>query len=164
MALRSDWLGIIKGRGLVDESVDIGGRLLVVFDGRCGFCNRTVRWLLRRDRRDRLRFVASESDCVVGMLARHAVDVASNADGPGSIVVVRDAGGVVERVLVGADAVAALLCELRRPWTWVGVTLKWIPRPVRDMGYRLVARWRYRIWGRLESCTVPTAEERERFL
>ena len=148
----------------MDESVDIGGRLLVVFDGHCGFCNRTVRWLLRRDRRDRLRFVASESDCVVGMLARHAVDVASNADGPGSIVVVRDAGGVVERVLVGSDAVAALLCELRRPWTWVGVTLKWIPRPVRDMGYRLVARWRYRIWGRLESCPVPTAEERERFL
>jgi predicted DCC family thiol-disulfide oxidoreductase YuxK len=164
MALRSDWLGIIKGRGLVDKSLENGGRLLVVFDGHCGFCNRTVRWLLRRDRRDRLRFVASESDCVVGILARHGVDVASDADGPGSIVVVRDAGGVVERVLVGSDAVAALLCELRRPWTWVGVTLKWIPRPVRDMGYRLVARWRYRIWGRLESCTVPTAEERERFL
>jgi predicted DCC family thiol-disulfide oxidoreductase YuxK len=138
--------------------------LLVVFDGHCGFCNRTVRWLLRRDRRDRLRFVASESDCVVGILARHGVDVASDADGPGSIVVVRDAGGVVESVLVGSDAVAALLRELPRPWTWVGVTLKWIPRPVRDMGYRLVARWRYRIWGRLESCPVPTAEERERFL
>jgi predicted DCC family thiol-disulfide oxidoreductase YuxK len=164
MALRSDWLGIIKGRGLVDKSLENGGRLLVVFDGHCGFCNRTVRWLLRRDRRDRLRFVASESDCVVGILARHGVDVASDADGPGSIVVVRDAGGVVESVLVGSDAVAALLRELPRPWTWVGVTLKWIPRPVRDMGYRLVARWRYRIWGRLESCTVPTAEERERFL
>jgi predicted DCC family thiol-disulfide oxidoreductase YuxK len=148
----------------VDKSLDIGGRLLVVFDGRCGFCNHSVRWLLRRDRRDRLRFVASESERVVGMLARHAVDVASNADGPGSIVVVRDAGGVVERVLVGSDAVVALLRELPRPWTWVGATLKWIPRPVRDMGYGLVARWRYRIWGRLESCPVPTAEERGRFL
>jgi len=148
----------------VDESLDIGGRLLVVFDGRCGFCNHSVRWLLRRDRRDRLRFVASESERVVGMLARHAVDVAGNADGPGSIVVVRDAGGVKERVLVGSDAVVALLRELPRPWTWVGMTLKWIPRPVRDMGYGLVARWRYRIWGRLESCPVPTAEERGRFL
>ena len=148
----------------MDESLDIGGRLLVVFDGRCGFCNHSVRWLLRRDRRDRLRFVASESERVVGMLARHAVDVAGNADGPGSIVVVRDAGGVKERVLVGSDAVVALLRELPRPWTWVGMTLKWIPRPVRDMGYGLVARWRYRIWGRLESCPVPTAEERGRFL
>ncbi len=148
----------------MDESLEIGGRLLVVFDGRCGFCNRTVRWLLRRDRRDRLRFVASESEGVVGILARHGVDVASNADGPGSIVVVRDAGGVVVRVLVRSDAVVALLRELPRPWAWVSVALKWIPRPVRDMVYGLVARWRYRIWGRLESCPVPTAEERERFL
>jgi predicted DCC family thiol-disulfide oxidoreductase YuxK len=148
----------------VDELLEIGGRLLVVFDGRCGFCNRTVRWLLRRDGRDRLRFVASESERVVGMLARHGVDVASDADGPGSILVVRDAGGVAESVLVGSDAVVALLRELPRPWAWVGVALKWIPRPVRDMVYGLVARWRYRIWGRLESCPAPTAEERERFL
>jgi predicted DCC family thiol-disulfide oxidoreductase YuxK len=148
----------------VDESVDIGGRLLVVFDGRCGFCNRTVRWLLRRDRRDRLRFVASEQAHVAGLLKRHGLDVASDADGPGSIVVVRDAGGVVECVLVRSDAVVALLRELPRPWAWVGVALKWIPRPVRDMVYGLVARWRYRIWGRLESCPAPTAEERERFL
>jgi len=133
----------------VDESLEIGGRLLVVFDGRCGFCNRTVRWLLRRDRRDRLRFVASEQAHVAGLLKRHGLDVASDADGPGSIVVVRDAGGVVECVLVRSDAVVAL---------------KWIPRPVRDMVYGLVARWRYRIWGRLESCPAPTAEERERFL
>jgi predicted DCC family thiol-disulfide oxidoreductase YuxK len=148
----------------VDESLDIGGRLLVVFDGRCGFCNRAVRWLLRRDRRDRLRFVASEEERMVGILARHGVDATSNADGPGSIVVVRDAGGVVEGVLVRSDAVVALLRELPRPWAWVGVAFKWIPRQVRDMVYGLVARWRYRIWGRLESCPVPTAEERGRFL
>lgn len=148
----------------MDESLDIGGRLLVVFDGRCRFCNRAVRWLLRRDRRDRLRFVASESKRVKGLLARHGVDAASDADGPGSIAVVRDAGGVVESVLVRSDAVVALLRELPRPWGWVGMALKWIPRPVRDMVYGLVARWRYRIWGRLESCPLPTAEEWERFL
>ena len=51
---------------IVSGLVEIGGRLLVVFDGRCGFCNRAVRWFLRRDRRDRLRFVASESAEVEG--------------------------------------------------------------------------------------------------
>jgi predicted DCC family thiol-disulfide oxidoreductase YuxK len=148
----------------VDESLDIGGRLLVIFDGRCGFCNHSVRWLLRRDRRDRLRFVASESERVVGLLARHGVDVASNADGPGSIVVARDAGGAAESVLVRSDAVVALLRELHGPWARVGTAIKWVPRPMRDMGYGLAARWRYRIWGRLESCPVPLLEERERFL
>jgi len=42
--------------------------------------------------------------------------------------------------------------------------LEWIPRPVRDPVYRLVARWRYRIWGRLESCPMPAAVERRRFV
>jgi predicted DCC family thiol-disulfide oxidoreductase YuxK len=57
-----------------------------------------------------------------------------------------------------------MLRELPRPWPPVVAVLRWIPRPVRDLGYRLIARWRYRIWGRLKSCPLPTAEERTRFL
>lgn len=148
----------------MEEAVNIGGRILVVFDGYCGFCNRAVRWLLARDRRDRLRFVASESAKAAEMLARHGLNAPVATNVPGTILVVRDAGGPAETVLVRSDAVVALLRELPRPWPWIGVALKWIPRPVRDLGYRLVARWRYRIWGRLESCPVPTAEERARFL
>jgi predicted DCC family thiol-disulfide oxidoreductase YuxK len=143
---------------------EIGGRILVIFDGSCGFCNRAVRWLLARDRRDRLRFVASESAKVAGILARPGLDAPVAANGPGTMLVVRDAGGPAEMVLVRSDAVVTLLRELPRPWLGVGVVLKWIPRPLRDLGYRLVACWRYRIWGRLESCPVPTAEERARFL
>jgi predicted DCC family thiol-disulfide oxidoreductase YuxK len=146
----------------VEEAFDIGERVLVVFDGHCGLCNGAVRWLLRRDRRDRLRFVALESPKVVALVARHGLsEVDSTA---GTILVVRDAGGVAERVLVRSDAVAAALRELPGPWVGAGVVLTWIPRAVRDLGYRVIARWRYRIWGRLQSCPVPTAEERERFL
>jgi predicted DCC family thiol-disulfide oxidoreductase YuxK len=149
----------------VEESIDIGGRLLVMFDGHCGFCNASVRWLLRRDVRDRLRFVPLESESAAPVLSRHEVG-GSMAGGaiPETILVVRDAGGTAESVLVRSDAVVALLLELPRPWPWIGVALRLIPRAVRDLGYRLVARWRYCVWGRLESCPVPTAEERERFL
>jgi predicted DCC family thiol-disulfide oxidoreductase YuxK len=83
---------------------------------------------------------------------------------PETILVVRGFSGPEERVLVRSEAIMALLSELPRPWPAVAVGLGWIPRPIRDLGYRLVARWRYRIWGRLESCPVPTAEERKRFL
>jgi predicted DCC family thiol-disulfide oxidoreductase YuxK len=72
--------------------------------------------------------------------------------------------GRAEKLLIGSDAVAAMLSELPRPWPWVAVGLRWVPRAVRELGYRLIASWRYRIWGRLESCPLPTAEERERFL
>ena len=146
----------------MEEAIDTGGRLLVVFDGHCGLCNGAVRWLLRRDRGDRLRFVAMESERVAGVLARHSF--AGIDSGAGTMVVVRDADGAGESVLTRSDGVVALLRELPRPWPWVGAALGKTPRAVRDGGYRVVARWRYRIWGRLESCPVPTAEERERFL
>ncbi|MGO9776555.1 MAG: thiol-disulfide oxidoreductase DCC family protein [Terracidiphilus sp.] len=148
----------------MSELNGIGDRLLVVFDGRCGFCNRAVRWFLRRDRRDRLRFVASESPSVADLLARYGNGAADSGSGPGTILVVREFGGLTERILGRSDAVLALLGELPQPWPVVGVALGWIPRPVRDLGYRFIAHWRYRIWGRLESCPVPTAEERVRFL
>jgi predicted DCC family thiol-disulfide oxidoreductase YuxK len=149
----------------VEEFTDLGGRLLVMFDGCCGFCNASVRWLLRRDRRDRLRFVALESERAAPVLARcEAGGSMARGSIPETILVVRDAGRTAETVLVRSDAVVALLRELPRPWPWVGVALRLIPRAVRDLGYRLVARWRYRIWGRLESCPMPSAEERKRFL
>ena len=146
----------------MDELHDIGDRLLVIFDGHCGLCNRSVRWLLRRDQADRLRFAASESPKVAGLLRRHGIP--ARAPGPSTLLAVRDAGGPAECVLLRSDAVLALLAELPRPWPALAAALAWIPRPLRDLGYRLIARCRYRIWGRLESCPLPSAEERERFL
>ena len=148
----------------VNELEEIGGRLLVVFDGRCAFCNRSVRWLLARDRRDRLRFVPSESGKVAGLLARHGLGTLVDSSGAGTILVVRDPSGPAESVLVRSDAALATLRELPRPWPWVAAVLGWIPRALRDMGYRLMASWRYRIWGRLDACPLPTSEERTRFL
>jgi predicted DCC family thiol-disulfide oxidoreductase YuxK len=146
----------------MDRPDEIGDRLLVVFDGRCGLCNRSVRGLVRRDREDRLRFVAAESAKVAGLLERHGISAAGL--GAETILVVRDAGGAGERILSRSEAVLAVLGELPGCWPKVAAALRWIPRPVRDLGYRLVARWRYRFWGRLASCPVPAAEERARFL
>ncbi len=141
-----------------------GGRLLVIYDGRCGLCNRAVRWLLRRDRRERLRFAAFESPKVAGLLARRGIGAPDAGWGPSTILVVREFGSPSESLLARSEAVRALLAELPRPWPAVAAALKWTPRPLRDLGYRLIARWRYRIWGRLESCPLPAAEERNRFL
>lgn len=146
------------------DSLQIGDRLLVVFDGHCGLCNRAVRWFLRRDLRDRLRLVASESPKAAALLARHGFGEASPGLGPDTILVVLDAGGPSESVLTRSDAVLALLAELPAPWPAVAGLLCWIPRPLRDLGYRLIARCRYRIWGRLKTCPLPTVEERARFL
>jgi predicted DCC family thiol-disulfide oxidoreductase YuxK len=148
----------------MNNLAELGGRLLVIFDGHCGLCNRTVRWLLRRDRRDRMRFAAAESPQAAGLLARHGVGSPDPESGPATILVVRDAGGPAEQILARSEAVLAVLRELPRPWPAVAAALRWIPQPLRDMGYRLIARWRYHIWGRLESCPLPTAGDHARFL
>ena len=64
---------MLNVRGRLGQLFDIGGRLLVVFDGHCGFCNGLVRWLIRRDRQDRLRFAALDSEKVEGVLTRHSL-------------------------------------------------------------------------------------------
>ncbi len=148
----------------MNDLEELGGRLLVIFDGHCGLCNRSVQWLLVRDKRNRLCFAASESPKVAGLLIRRGFSATGSASDIGTLLVVQDPGSSAERVLARSDAVLALLGELLLPWPWVATAVGWIPRPVRDLGYRLVARWRYRIWGRLENCTAPTAEERKRFL
>jgi predicted DCC family thiol-disulfide oxidoreductase YuxK len=148
----------------VSELNEIGDRLLVIFDGYCGFRNGSVRWFLRRDRWDRLRFVPSLSPKVSGLLARYGMGLPGSELGPNTLVVVRFPGGPDEQVFIRSEAAREMLGELPQPWRTMGFVFGWIPRPVRDLGYRLIARWRYRIWGRLESCPVPTVEERARFL
>src|SRR5271166_1670401 len=123
----------------VSELAQIGDRLLVIFDGHCGFCNRTVRWFLRRDRRDRLRFVPSESPKVAGLLARRGLTTADAAPGPNTIVVVRQPDAPEERVYLRSEAALELFRELPWPWSAFGVLFGWVPRPLRDLGYRLVA-------------------------
>jgi predicted DCC family thiol-disulfide oxidoreductase YuxK len=144
--------------------MELGGRLLVIFDGYCGFCNQSVRWFLRRDTHDQLRFVASQSPKVAALLTRHGFAPSDLESGPNTILVVRDADGPNEQVLTRSDAAVAMLGELPSPWPALARIFNRIPRPVRGLGYRMVARWRYPIWGRLQSCPLPAPEERARFL
>jgi predicted DCC family thiol-disulfide oxidoreductase YuxK len=149
---------------MMNNLAELGGRLLVIYDGQCGLCYRVVRWLLRSDRRDRLRFAAAESAKVAGLLARLGISLPDAKFGPATILVVRNFNHPAEQVLMRSEAILALLAELPHPWPTVETVLSRVPRPVLDLGYRLIADWRYRIWGRLESCPVPTAEVGQRFL
>jgi predicted DCC family thiol-disulfide oxidoreductase YuxK len=157
---------------------ELGARLLVVYDGHCGLCNRSVRWFLKRDRQDRLRFIASQSEKIAAVLTRYgladSVPATKLTDGfhstgsgpfnPSTILVLRGIGTPSEQLLTRSDAILAILRELPSPWPAAAAALRLIPRPLRDLGYRIISRSRYRIWGRLESCPIPTRAERTHFL
>ena len=135
--------------------------IVIVFDGECGMCSGLVRWLLKQDKRERLRFVSSASPIADAILFRHGLGAETVRE---TILAVRNFAEPGENVQQHSAAVAAIVGELPPPWSLAGVAMDWLPRWLRDFGYRLVTRNRYRIWGRATSCPIPTAAERGRFL
>jgi predicted DCC family thiol-disulfide oxidoreductase YuxK len=127
--------------------------VLIYFDGFCGLCDRFVSFVLRHDRRERFRFAPLQGETARVRLA-HLVHPER------SPTVILDDG---VQLRFRSDAALAILAGLGGAWR-TAAWLRVIPRPLRDLVYRLVARYRHRWFGRLESCRVPTPAERSRFL
>lgn len=127
---------------------------VVLFDGVCNLCGCSVQRVIRHDRAGRFRFAALGSSGAERLLL--AADAPSPL--PDSMIVV-DGG----RCFTGSDAALRTARRLPFPFPLLGVFAV-VPRPVRDALYRLVARNRYRWFGKRESCMVPTPELRSRFI
>lgn len=130
------------------------GGPVIVFDGVCLLCSRSVRFVLRHDRAGRFRFATQQGATGQALLRRHGLDPGD----PPSFLLVEDGRGHVD-----SDAVLRVLSGLGGIWR-LGALLRAIPRPLRDAAYRQVARNRLRWFGRAEQCLLPTPETRARFL
>lgn len=130
---------------------------IVVFDGVCNLCNAAVDFLLRHDSGGELRFASAQGPTGAAILGTEP-DPDGVAPDPDTIVVSID-GRLLER----SDAVLALVPHLGWPWRLAEIG-RLAPRPLRDALYDLVARNRYRVFGRKETCRIPSPEERARFL
>ena len=133
---------------------------IIFYDGVCGLCNRSVQLVLRNDRRGVFRFAGLQSGFAARVVARHGEDARELE----TVCVVLDMDGPGERLLVRSDAVGFVLRELGGGWGVLGLALRIIPGAVRDWGYGVVARHRYRVFGKYEACPAPRAEDRGRFL
>jgi predicted DCC family thiol-disulfide oxidoreductase YuxK len=139
---------------MVDAEAAESGGPLVLYDGTCGLCSRSVRLILRNDRRGRFRFAALQSDAGRELLRRHGLP----ADELDSVVLVE--GG---RAYTKSRAALRIARGMDRPWPVLRV-LAVVPRAVADFMYDRVARNRYRLFGRTEACMLPPPEVRARFL
>ena len=133
---------------------------ILLYDGLCGLCNGTVNFVLRRDRRGIFRFAALQSPFGQNVLQRHGV-TPTELD---TAYVVLNCGTPAEILLSRSDAVAFVGRELGGVWRFAAWAFRSIPRPLRDWGYSVVAHHRYRIFGQYESCPVPSAETKARFV
>jgi predicted DCC family thiol-disulfide oxidoreductase YuxK len=137
------------------------GGVIVLYDGVCGLCSRIVSFLLPRDRHRRIRFAALQGQVAATILGRHGV--APVEGDPQSIVLVEFPDTPSERLYFRSSAALRILRTLPGVWPVLAALLV-LPRFVRDWGYDRVANNRYRIFGRLDACTLPSPENRSRFL
>lgn len=130
---------------------------ILVYDGDCAFCSRAVRFVLKHDHRRRtLRFAARTGNAGGDVRVRHPE--LAHVD---SLVWVEHVGGR-EWTRIHADAVLAVAEYLGGPWRRLGRAARFIPRPVRDLGYRTIARIRKRIVRGAPVCLVLPPEARAR--
>jgi len=133
---------------------------ILLYDGVCGLCNRLVQFVLRRDAQGIFKFASLQSTVAQGLLSREGL----NAEDLDTVGVVRNPGADDQGLLVRSDAVIFVLTHLGPFWKIAASILKIVPRVVRNWGYAAIAKNRYRIFGRFETCPLPSAETRSRFL
>ncbi|RYZ78592.1 MAG: DUF393 domain-containing protein [Proteobacteria bacterium] len=134
------------------SSSDVSSKTIVYFDGVCSLCNNFVDLLLKLDRDDRLRFAPLQGQTAFNRLPQNdTVQL-------GSLVVSQN-----EKIFRESNAVVQILLELKwfKP---LGYLLKLTPGFLRNPAYRFIARYRYRIWGKKETCRIPTPKERAHFI
>ena len=136
-----------------------GKRPVVLYDGLCAFCDAYVRFVMRWDRDSKFLFAPLEGTFGLRLKSAHP-ELPEDLDS----VILWEPGELGSgRLMWYSAAVLRTMALLGLPWSLLG-GLRVVPRPLRDGVYRLIASTRYRWFGRLDSCRVPTLEERGRFL
>jgi predicted DCC family thiol-disulfide oxidoreductase YuxK len=127
---------------------------LVLYDGVCGLCHRLVRWLMAHDHMGQLYYAPLQGETAARLRALHPA-IPTELD---SVVYVEEG-----RVYLRSKAFLHLSRHLGRPWRWVHHA-RWLPAALLDPVYWVVARTRYRVFGKLDTCQVPSRVDRERVL
>lgn len=126
-----------------------------MFDGVCNLCNSALQFMLRVEKHDKLQFCTLQSDAAITLLEH------LNAPRELSTVVYVFDG----HIYTHSTAISLLLRHHAKPiYGFLGLMLAVIPRPIRDFGYRVVARNRYKWFGHKETCLMPTPALKARFI
>ncbi len=139
---------------------------VVLFDGVCNFCDASVNFIIRHDKAGYFKFAPLQSDEGRRLANKYGLESATaEPDASESDIVPIDSVILVENGRAFTHSTAALKISRRlgAPWSWM-YALVVVPRPVRDWGYKLFAKYRYRLFGKKDQCMLPTPDVRARFL
>lgn len=127
----------------------------MMFDGVCNLCNGALQFMLRVEKHDKLQFCTLQSDAAIALLEHLNAPLDLS-----TVVYVVDG-----QLFTHSTAISLLLRHHAKPmFAFWGLMLAVIPKPVRDFGYRIVARNRYKWFGHKETCLMPTPALKARFI
>lgn len=126
--------------------------MIVLFDGVCNLCNKSVQFIIKRDPHNQFFFASLQSEMGKSLLEKHHL---SEVD---SVVLIKE-----DMYYMESDAALEICRHLSSGWKLLAI-LKVIPSSIRDPLYQFVARNRYRWFGKQDSCMLPTEEMKKRFL
>lgn len=127
---------------------------IVFFDGVCNFCNGTINFVIDRDKKNRFKFAPLQSELAKETLPKYGV----NPEDLDSIVLIQN-GKAYQK----SSAVLKIAKELSMPWSLI-YGFYFIPAFIRNPIYVLIAKNRYKLFGKSESCRIPTPEMRAKFI
>lgn len=136
----------------ISDSLSHGA--IVLFDAKCVLCSANAQFILTHDKKQRFHLASMQSDVGTALFTLHGLDPTD----PTSILVVEN-----DRVRRDSDAVLAIYEGLSFPWRLAGL-FRLLPKFMRDPVYRLIARNRYRLFGKRETCWAPAENFRSRVL
>ena len=127
---------------------------LVLFDGICNFCNYWVNFAIKRDKKNRLKFTPIQGETAKKILPQYSISTNSL-----SSVIFIDKG----KAYTQSSAALKICRYLNGGWKlFYGLNI--IPKPIRDFVYNIIARNRYKWFGKKDSCMIPSPEIKSRFL
>ena len=126
---------------------------IILFDGTCAFCERSVRFIATRDN-GYFKFGASQNPEGRALLAKYG----TSREAARSLILIEG-----DEISLRSTAVLKIARRMTAPWRWASVFLL-VPRPIRDAVYRLVAAIRHRIAGQSNACEIPPPEIRQRLI
>ncbi|MCH6575340.1 MAG: thiol-disulfide oxidoreductase DCC family protein [Bacteroidetes bacterium] len=127
---------------------------IILFDGVCNFCNFWVNFTMNRDKNDIYKFAAMQSESGQKLLQEYKLNV---SDFDTFVLIVNDKHFTKSTAALNISKNLKSFVKLLYP-------LIILPRPIRDFFYDLIAKNRYKFFGRRDICRIPTEEERDKFL
>ena len=129
-------------------------RHIILFDGVCNLCNRTVQTIIKKDKQAVFKFASLQSAKGKELLNQFGL----NANHFNSVVYIKN-----DHLFLKSDAVIQIARTIGRGWGLLGL-LRIFPKKLRDSVYDVVAANRYRWFGKKNECMLPTSETQTRFL